>query len=251
MLSIRQKREKRRLEIIEYIRKREKALPKSPEGNASKYIYHLDEYLKQHPDIEALIYCRVSSGPQKYKCNLVTYEKVSLGELKKRGIPVVGCCYSEESSGWVLNDEREELINAIEEAKRLIKKGRKIVIVTASTNRFLRNRDFRTTERPYSLPTEADFQQLNELACGVPLVTLLSPDMSEEEVRSYQTKWGQEAKGNKGGRPEKKEPGYKKRRRIRKLDKVRQLHKQGTAVCDIERQTGIKRSTIIDWIAEI
>jgi len=180
--------------------------------------------------------------------NLDTYKELLLSELKKRGIPVVGC-HCEISSGWILNEDRWALMNAVEQAKKLIRKGIKVAIVTASTDRFLRNTYF-TTDKPDLLPTEAEFDKLIELTCGVPLVTLLDPDMPPREVRSYQTKWGQEYKGHKGGRPEKREQGYKKKRRLRKLEQVIRLHKQGIAICKIVRQTGVKRSTINDWITE-
>ncbi|MFZ0035118.1 MAG: helix-turn-helix domain-containing protein [Sedimentisphaerales bacterium] len=231
-------------------RLREKFLPKSPPGKASKYIHHLDEYLKQHPDIEALIYGRDSTCAQNYKRNLKTQKKVLRRELGQRAIPIVSHYYNEVSSGWVLDKKRWALVDAVEEAKKLIKKGIQAVIVAPSTDRFLRNRDFHTKERPDLLPTEAEFEKLKELTCNIPLATLLHPDMPPREVRSYQTKWGQEAKGNKGGRPEKKGPGYKKRRRIRKRGRVIWLYKQGTAVCDIARKTNVKQSTINDWIVK-
>jgi DNA invertase Pin-like site-specific DNA recombinase len=175
------------------------------------------------------------------------YEDLLHRETKKQGIPIAGNCHREISSGWILNEDRWALMEAVKEAKKLIAKGREAVIVAPSTDRFLRNRDF-TTKEPDLTPTEAEFQILKELTCNIPLLTLLHPDMPPKEVRSYQTKWGQEAKGNKGGRPEKKTPGYKKRRRDRKRGRVIRLYKQGVTISGISRETRVPPGTIYGWL---
>jgi DNA invertase Pin-like site-specific DNA recombinase len=223
--------------------------PKSKPAKASQYLNHLDEYHKQYPDMQAIVYCRDSARTQGYKRNLKTYEKVLRWELKQRGIFVVGRCHREICSGWVLNEDRWALMNAVEEAKKLIAKGKKVVIVAPSSDRFLRNKYF-TVDKPDLLPTEAEFEKLKKLTCGVPLVTLLDPDMPPKEARGFQSKWGQSAKGNKGGRPRDKIPGYKKQRRKEKIDKVIELHKQGVNPCHIAAFTLIPVSTVNDWIAK-
>jgi hypothetical protein len=126
--------------------------PKSKPAKASKYLHHFDEYLKEHPDIVAIIYCRVSEHMQKHTCNLDTIMKVSRKALRKCNIPVAGC-YQEVSSGWILNGDRLALVQAVEKAKKY-KGKRTIVIVTALSDRFLRNMDF-TTKEPDILQTEA------------------------------------------------------------------------------------------------
>lgn len=220
--------------------------PKSKPAKASEYLQHLDEYYKQQPDIQAILYCRDSTRHQ--GCNLDTYEEVLRRELNQRGISIVGRCYREICSGSDF-DNRWKLEQAVEKAKKLIAKGIQAVIVAPSSDRFLRNRFF-TTDHPDILPTEAEFEQLIALGCGVPLATLLHPDMSPEEVRGYQSKWGQSTKGNKGGRPREKRPGYKKQRRKEKLNKVIELHKQGVNPCQIAAFTLVPVSTVNDWIVK-
>ena len=98
-------------------RLRERYLPDSKTAKASEHLYHLKEYHKQHPDMRALIYIRDSTSAQAYRKNLDTYEKVLRRKLKKLNIPIVGC-YREVNSGWVLNGDREVLVNAVKEAKK-------------------------------------------------------------------------------------------------------------------------------------
>jgi hypothetical protein len=217
-------------------------MAESKSAKASEYLYHLKEYFKQRPDMRALIYARGSTSAQAYRRNLDTYEKVLRRKLKKLNIPIVGC-YREVSSGVVLNYDRVVLVNAAKEA--IIQKA---VIVAPSTDRFLRNKDFNTKTNPYVLPTEAEFEELKKLTGNVPLVTLLHPDMSPRKVRGYVSKWGQKAKGNTGGHPILKRPGYKKKRREKELPKVRQLLKKGNNPTEIHRILDIPRSTISGWI---
>jgi len=185
----RRKRRGRKSKLAEALKWRirlEEELAKSTPAQASKYLHHLKKYYKQHPYMIALIYVRVSTGAQGYKGNLDTYEKVLRRKLKKPNVPIVGY-YREVSSGWILDyDERRVLVNATKEAIK-----QKAVIVAASSDRFLRNRDFNTKTNPDVLPTEAEYERLKKLTCNVPLIILLHPDMRPKKVRSYQTKWGQ------------------------------------------------------------
>lgn len=237
------KRKKRSASTNAKRRLRERYLPESKTAKAIEYLHHLKKYHKQHPDMIALIYARVSTGAQGYKRNLDTYEKVLHRKLKKLNIPVIGY-YPEISSGWILDyDERLALANATKEAI-----NKKTVIVAPSADRFLRNRNFNTKTNPDVLPTEAEFEKLKKLTRNVPLVTLLHPDMPPMEVRSWQTKWGQKVKGNNGGRPIQKRPGYKKMRRDKKLPTVLKLLKRGKNPTEIAKKVRVARSTISDWI---
>ena len=224
-------------------RLRERHLPDSKPAQASEYLYQLKEYHKQHPDMTVLIYVRVSTGAQGYRGNLDTYEKVLRSELKKLNIPVIGC-YREVSSGWILDyGERLVLAHATKEAIK-----QKAVIVAPSADRFLRNRDFNTKTNQDVLPTEAEYEQLKKLTCGVPLVTLLPPDMSPRKIRGYQSKWGQRVKDSKGGRPKKNEQGYLKQRRNEKLPQVLRRRKKGESLGAISKSTGVPKSTVADWV---
>jgi hypothetical protein len=123
-----------------------------------------------------------------------------------------------------------------------------VVIVTTSSDRFLRNIDFHTKDNPCVLPTEFEFEELMKLTCDVPLLTLLNPDMSWKEVRGFQSIWGQQIKGNKGGRPKKNKPGYKKQIRLEKLPRVLRMHNKNISLGDIAVVTGIPKPTVWYWI---
>lgn len=214
-------------------RSRERYLPDSKSAKASKYIHHLKKYRKKHPDMRVLIYIRESTRAQDHNKNLDTYEKVLRRRLKKLNIPVVGC-YREVSSGWILDfDKRGALVNATEDAIK-----HKAIILAPSADRFLRNKDFHTKHAPNVLPTEAEFKELEKLTCGVPLVTLLHPDMPPKKVRRHQTRWGQQVKGNSGGRPKINKPGYKKKRRLEQLPGVLRRRRKGKSLEDISKATG-------------
>ncbi|MCP4610307.1 MAG: helix-turn-helix domain-containing protein [Planctomycetes bacterium] len=82
----------------------------------------------------------------------------------------------------------------------------------------------------------------------MPLLTLLNPDMPLDEVRGYQSKWGRQAKGNKGGRPKKNKPGYKKQIRLEKLPCVLRLHNKDMSLGKIAAKTDIPKPTVWYWI---
>jgi DNA invertase Pin-like site-specific DNA recombinase len=239
----RRKRELRKKWIAEVV-KRLNGLDSKP-AKARDYLYHLADYHKQHPDMVAIIYCRESACMQDYNDNGKSHKRVLRRKLKKLNIPIVGYFY-EVCSGKKLNEEREALIKAVQKAK----KYSNAVIVTTSSDRLLRHKAYHSVKNPNILPTVADFEQLKELTGNIPLLTLLDPDMPPMEVRGYQSKWGQRAKGDKGGRPRKKVAGYKKKQRTQKLDRVIRLYNKGKKRSEIAYRTGMKLGTINDWIVK-
>ena len=237
------KRRKKRSAVANVRRRlRERYLLDSKTAKASEYLYHLKQYHKQYQDMIVVIYIRVSTGAQGYKRNLDTYEKVLRWKLKKLNITIIAC-YREVGSGWVLDGDREVLVNAAKEAKK-----EKAVIVAPSADRFLRNKNFNTKTNPDVLPTEAEFEELKKLTGNVPLVTLLHPDRPPRKVRRYQTKWGQKVKGNSGGRPKENKPGYMKLRRQIKLPQMLRRRKKGESLGAISKATDVPKSTVADWV---
>ncbi len=239
------KMNKRKRRLIRRLRARENwnsVNIKSRPAKASDFLYWLKEYHCEHSDMRAIIYLRVSACSQNHNKNLENHEKVLRRKLERLSIPVLGC-FHDVGSGWITNHKRGVLRKAICKARKF----RNTVVITTSSDRFLRNRNFETNE-PDLLPTVAEFETLKKLACDVPLVTLLHPDMSPKKVRSYQSKWGQKTKGNKGGRPIEKRPGYKKKLREKKLSIVRRLLKKGKNTTEIARNICVARSTVSDWI---
>ena len=135
----------------------------SKPAKASDYLYHLTDYYKQHPDIIVILYSRVSSGAQKYNCNHDSYKRVLRKVHIKRNIPMIDY-FEETTSGWNMDyKKRKALIAAVELAKQLIAKGKHVIILAPSADRFLRNINFNTITNPDILPTIADFEQFREL----------------------------------------------------------------------------------------
>lgn len=80
---------------------------------------------------------------------------------------------------------------------------------------------------------------------GVEAMTLLHPDATPAEVRSYQRKRGQKAKGNKGGRPAKTKPEKNRKRWFRT---VFAMKREGASYRKIAAATGVPSKTCHNWI---
>lgn len=99
-----------------------------------------------------------------------------------------------------------------------------------------------------------DIVPLIRLLQGVPVLTIIPPGTCPKKVRSIYGKWGQEATGNKGGRPPTKSPGYKKDRRNRLRPIVIWLYLNGLSLRMISKEIKnrykdfIHHTTIWTWI---
>jgi len=74
-------------------------------------------------------------------------------------------------------------------------------ILAESTDRLIRHPAYHSSECPDAQPSISHLRGLNDWTEGIELLTLLDPNATPKEVRSYQRKRGQRMKGNKGGRP--------------------------------------------------
>lgn len=215
----------------------------SPPAKASEYLHHLDELVAAGEATAAILRCRVSGSAQRAQL-----EDQDAG-MRRRvedelGIPVVGV-FAEVAPGWDL-DRQPELDAAIQAA---IANGPGTVIVAESTDRYLRHPDYNGNKK--STPTVTAFEALRDRAQVVPLTTILPPDAPYEDVRFYQQNRGQNAKGNKGGRPSKPQPleykpNYKGGYGIDKLTWMLRLgivEKKGIA-----RLLGRSPSTVRGWV---
>jgi hypothetical protein len=122
------------------------------------------------------------------------------------------------------------------------------VLLAETVDRFLRHPHFHPVCNPDAQATEEQLAELAALADGVTLATALDPDATPTEVRAYRSKRGQWAKDNRGGRPKKKRPGYKKARREALRQTVIELDRDGLAQREIARRTGVPRSTVQNWL---
>jgi hypothetical protein len=96
------------------------------------------------------------------------------------------------------------------------------VLVAETPDRFLRHPEW-TPHRQDLQPSQQDWEKLKQITGDLILVTLIDPSSSSSDMRSQQTKRGQEQKGRKGGRP--RHPFYYEEQR-KDYDLVRSLLSQ-------------------------
>ncbi len=189
-----------------------------------------------------IIYCRVSGRVQERSQNLSDQVKNLKNESKQRGFVVLEII-SEVASGW--KEDRDGLLRTVEIAHE-----NDAVVVAESVTRFIRSRDYNSKTNRNALPTGADYNRLQLETDGVELATLINPDATPEEIRSYETKRGKKSKGNPGGRPKKRDPGYKKRERQMYLPIVLERYKQNKNIAAIARSVNLKYDTVYSWIVK-
>lgn len=213
-------------------------------AKASNYLHSLDSYLRKHPDIQVIIYERVSAGEPARRNNLTVQDIVLLGVVKKRHLPVIRV-FREIGPGWVKHDDRLVLIEAIKLAKQ---QSKKTIILALMANRFLRH-EYYTPTTPY-LPDDTEWKIVKDWAGDIELITFLEPDMPESEVRSRHIKWGLQTKNPRGGRPKSRKAGYKKRIKDKKSPQALKLYQQGIAIRGISKLIDAPESTIKDWVTK-
>lgn len=79
------------------------------------------------------------------------------------------------------------------------------VLLAESVDRFIRHPGFNPKTCSNLQPRERELEELQACTEGMILATLLPPEATPEEIRSFQRRRGQTAKGRKGGRPLKAE----------------------------------------------
>ncbi len=206
-------------------------------GDASKYITH--DGIQQGDQV--VLYCRVSTRQQNHNGNLDTQEQYLRNQIDKRDAKVVHVVRY-VGSGF----EPLRLPLAVRFAKQHSAK-----IVALSTDRFIRHESFKSTGTKKARTLRVNtggLEILREIAKGVELVTLLDPNATLPECAGLQKKIGQQMKNSKGGRPNKRKPGYKKERRQKNLPIVFQLRTEGLKIRDIARKLIIHESTIRHWL---
>lgn len=217
--------------------------PNSPPGKASEHLFHLPALIMAYRILKVVIYCRVSSLEQYRSGNLDDQLSNVRRTLERLGVTVVGV-FREIATSYELEhpSDRPALVAAVECAKQ-----HGAIVVAESTSRYLRSAAFDKFHQD-ALPTVVHFERLKRLTNAAALATLVHPDAEDE--RSYQTKRGQTEKGRKGGRPQRKPPGYKKQQKLDLLPEVLGLHGQGASCREISREVGITPMTASRWIRQ-
>jgi hypothetical protein len=206
-------------------------------GKASEYVTHDD--IKQGDLVIPV--CRVSTWEQEHDLNLSDQERSMRQEMERRGAVVIDVI-RHVGSGW----DTAWLAEAADIARR---RGAKLV--AESLSRFIRSPDDHSKKKPQARPSWQDLDQLRLATVGVELVTLLDPDATPGEERSYQTSRGQSQKGNRGGRPPAKRPGAKKARRKQLLRFVDADSDNGLSIRAIATKYRLAPSTVHLWIKSL
>ena len=179
-----------------------------------------------------VLWVRVSVREQKRRKNLDDQDAALRQATDRYGVDVVRV-FRHVGSGW---DVLDQLKAAIDFARK-----HDAVLVAESVDRFLRHPEFRTDTNPDVTPSEEQLEELDRVADGVVLMTLLDPNSEPHEIRSYQRARGQATKGNKGGGDQ--SPGHKKlRTRLTRIPRSQLRNAPCRWVC---RNVGNSRSTTI------
>ena len=228
-------------------------------GLASRWLTKLRCYAKQNPRRRRVVlYVRVSDRKQAIARSELAQRERLLRAARKYGLEVVAVIIDVRRAKR--HSKRGSLLRAF-----AIAKERDAFVLAYATNRFIRSDKHNSVKRPDAVPTEDEFEELAALADGVPMVTVLHPDLPEAEVRGYVTRLGQAFRGSFGGRPKKQEPKPKRKqasntkaRREYYIHRIREMHRGGLSLRQIESVVGVWETpfdpppyrTIADWLKE-
>jgi hypothetical protein len=217
---------------------------KNRPGKASDYMVCLDTLLYTDPSSrEFVLYCRESSHTQVCNGNLNEHDSFWRREIPGWEVTIrnpPGSCL-EVGPGW--SNNRQKLLESVDYAKKY-----NVPLLAESACRFFRSMSFHPYKNPDAQPTVEEFEEFKRLTKGVRLVTILHPDLPWKIVRHFETMRGRQAKGKKGGRPPKRKPGYKKTIREEKKPQVQELSRTGHSQREIEKLTGVSRTTVRRWL---
>ena len=213
-------------------------------GKASIYICHAPDAIK--PGDRVILCPRVSRCVQQRNKNLADQEQNLRAEAERLRAKVVGV---ERHVGSSYDPTWLSRALALAE-----KKAAKLLF--ESTDRIIRTPAFHSSRSPNSRPTELDFKMLRQYADSVTLTTVLHPDATPSEVRSYQRKRGQKAKGRKGGRPPKQPRRAWKMRKQARIERAKKLRDAGQSYEQIANSLNMRNDgfpnqtskTIYNWL---
>ena len=209
---------------------------------ASRYVHHLEALVSQRRNLIAVLWIRASGREQRRRKNLRDQEASLRRNVAKRGVKVIHA-FRAVASGW------DEDRGAFKQAAAFARRHHGAILVAESSDRFLRNRRYSSSQNPSAQPTRAEWKSLLRVTHGVELATLLHPDTDWREVRSYQSKRGILQKGARCGRPRNRRPGEMKERRESRLDRALYLrHSWPLSYRAIGEELGVPWRTVVDWL---
>ncbi len=220
--------------IAKLWRERQDAICGPVRVKASEFI----KPLSIKPGDRVVLCCRVSHCSQARKKNLLDQKANLRAIIEAQGGEIVAIVH-QVGSGW----DPSWLCKAARVARHA--DG---ILIAESVDRFLRSSRFHSKDRPNAQPNLMQFQELALCTKGCQLMTVVDPDATPEEVRSYQRQRGQRFKG-KGGRPSPSVVSPMKKRRLRMLPQIKKLHERGVSVRQIARDVGLPYETIRRWVS--
>lgn len=146
-------------------------------GQASDYIKHFDDIPSGTP---CIICCRVSGGEKKRKQSLRDSEAHLRDVVRLHGsatIEAVSLIGSGEDPYWLMRP-----------AAAALERG--AILLAETPNRFIRHPGYHSIRWFNAQARECDLEELAWVTQGVTLATLVPPDASASEERSYATKRG-------------------------------------------------------------
>lgn len=168
-------------------------------GQASLCIHKYDE-LRPGDKVMLVVCVSWRDRATKRQNNLADQERNLRRHVEARGAEVVGV------HRWIGPRYDSDCVLAIVSGAK--RRGAKYLLAE-TTDRLVRHQLFHSVKRPNLQATDGQLQEVADAADGLLLMTHLDPDATPSEVRSYQRKRGQWAKGNKGGGSKRK--GYDRR----------------------------------------
>lgn len=206
-------------------------------GKASNVINHNTI----HPGDNVVLACRVSGRSQNRGRNNEDQEvgqRIHVKACEATVIGVVKHVGPGDDPSWT---EEAAVIARKYDAK----------ILAETTNRFIRHPDYHSVNNFNAQARECDLERLRSCTEGVELVTILHPDASPSEERSYQSKRGHRAGGNTGGRPPVKNSGYMNDRRKKLRPQAVEMHQKGLSLRAIGVKLKVAHTTIDRWIKRV
>jgi DNA invertase Pin-like site-specific DNA recombinase len=191
-----------------------------------------------------VLYVRVSGWEQNRRLNLRDQKRQMRRELRKMGVRVIDV-FKEVCSGYIAKLGPK----AVRVRAARFANFHGAIVVAESVSRLLRSSDY-SKENQNVRPGRREWEALLDWMFDVPLATLEQPEITPGQERSAQTRRGLLEKGATPGRPCARAPGYKKRRRERLFDRIRELRERGLSLREIHRKTGVPLSTFRAWLQD-
>jgi hypothetical protein len=159
-------------------------------------ILRLHDALESYPDVDILVYNRVSSYKSAGKRKEKLKEKTDalIEEIRKLAPNNLLRVVTGVEKGK-MSEPRRKLLEAVKEAKS---QRWPMILVAADHSRFIRSEAFDNETNRKALPTPEEFAQLSAMTGTLILATLLDPAMEERQLHSEATK-----RTGKCGRPRK------------------------------------------------